>query len=81
MDISDLEVLDAIRFTEGVNSCNYSGGCGNDSDIRSYNDLASGNMITFIPTLLGLNSAEEKAIQWMCMNSVGKGWLIEQNHT
>ena len=48
VEISNLEVLDAIEFTEGINSSNYSGGCRNDSDLRSCNYLASGNMITFI---------------------------------
>ena len=33
-------------------------------------------MITFIPKLFCLNSVYEKTIQWMHVNSVGKGWFI-----
>ena len=57
MVTGDLEVLDAVRFAKGIDSSNYSGGCGNDSDIRSCDDLVSGNMITFIPTFFSLNGA------------------------
>ena len=63
MEISDLEVLDAVRFAEGIDARNYSRGCGNDSDVRLCNDMVSGNMITFIPALLGLNDVYEKTNQ------------------
>ena len=59
-------------------SSNHSGGYRDDSDVRSCNDQASWNMITFIPTLHGLNSM---TIQCTCTNSVGKGCFIMSENT
>ena len=81
MEIGDFKVLDAIGFTKGIDSCNYCRGCGNDSDIRSGNDLTIGDMITFIPTLFVVDGMEEKTIQFMHVDSVGKGWFIVSENT